>query len=130
MSDTRTLRIGIMSRDEMRERTLAIARGALKPSADDPKVWFTSVESLAQVLSTKNRLLLEIIRKMRPASMKELAQLSGRHESNLSRSLRTMERYGLVRLNRQDHRIIPEVPYDELDFRIPLSKTSPELARA
>jgi predicted transcriptional regulator len=34
---------------------------------------------------------------MRPASLKELAELSGRKQSNLSRTLHTMERYHLVK---------------------------------
>jgi predicted transcriptional regulator len=49
------LRIGIASYEEMKERTMAIARGELKPGDDEPKLWFTSIESLARVLSDKNR---------------------------------------------------------------------------
>src|SRR3990170_4724198 len=82
-NQARVLRIGIASRKEMRARTIAIARGEYKPRPDDPKVWFSSLESLAQVLSSKNQLLLELIRRARPASIKELAGLSGREESNL-----------------------------------------------
>lgn len=37
-----TLRIGIASYEDMKARTLAIARGELKPSATDPKIWFTN----------------------------------------------------------------------------------------
>jgi predicted transcriptional regulator len=121
------LRIGIASRDRMRERTLAIARGKYKPRANEPKVWFTSLESLAQVLSTKNQLLLELIRKSRPASMRELARISGRKESNLSRTLHTMERYKLVNLRSEDGRIVPEVPYDRLAFELPIAANDAEL---
>jgi len=108
------LRIGIASREQMRARTLAIARGELKPHPDDPKVWFTSMESLAQVLSSKNKLLLELIRRARPASLRELADLSGRKAGNLSRTLHTMERYRLVKLEKSDGRIVPTVPYDRV----------------
>jgi predicted transcriptional regulator len=130
-NQTRILKIGIASRQKMRARTIAIAKGELKPKADDPKVWFTSLESLAQVLSSKNQLLLELIRQSEPASMKELATLSGRAESNLSRTLHTMERYGLVRLKKSGGRIIPDVPYDQvsLDMQIsgtPANDTAPE----
>ena len=55
-----TLKVGIATAAEMKERSLAIARGEIKPSADDPKVWFTSPESFAKVLSNKNRALLEL----------------------------------------------------------------------
>jgi predicted transcriptional regulator len=107
-----TLRIGIASRDQLHARTIALARGELKPRPDDPKVWFTSLESLAQVLSSKNQLLLEIIERARPASITELAKLSGRQQSNVTRTLRTMERYQLVALKRSaDGKKVPSVPY-------------------
>ena len=115
MSKTKILRIGIASRAQMKARTLAVARGEYKRAADEPKVWFTSMESLAQVLSTKNTLLLELIRRARPASLKVLADLSGRAVGNLSRTLRTMERYRLVTLTETDSgTLVPTVPYDRL----------------
>lgn len=121
-NEARVLRIGIASTEQMRARTIAIAQGKYKPSADEPKVWFTSVESLAQVLSRPNKLLLEIIRNAKPESMTELAKLSGREISNLSRTLKTMERYGIVRLNRiGTNRLAPEVLYDRVAFDMPLA---------
>jgi predicted transcriptional regulator len=115
MSRAKILRIGIAPRAQMKARTLAVARGEHKPTADEPKVWFTSMESLAQVLSSRNTLLLELIRRARPRSLKELAELSGRHVSNLSRTLRTMERYRLVELElAANGTLVPTVPYDRL----------------
>ena len=54
----KTLRVGIASYEEMKARSLAIVRGSYKPSADEPKVWFTSAESFARILSNRNRALL------------------------------------------------------------------------
>jgi predicted transcriptional regulator len=116
--NARILRIGIASREEIEARSMAIARGEYRPCADEPKVWFTSIESLAQVLSSKNQLLLELIARSKPASMAELAKLSGRQPSNLSRTLNTMERYGLVRIRREGTRRIPEALYDRIDFSL------------
>jgi predicted transcriptional regulator len=113
MMNKRILKIGIASREEQQARTLAIAKGYLKPNGNDPKVWFTSIESFAQVLSTKNKLLLEIIHKSRPASLKELSELSGREVSNLSRTLHTMARYGFVELEKTENgRLMAFVPYE------------------
>ncbi|WP_192499081.1 hypothetical protein [Skermanella pratensis] len=56
-----TLRIGITSYEQMKARTMAIARGELRPGPDEPKVWFTSMDSLANVLSEGNRTLLRQI---------------------------------------------------------------------
>jgi predicted transcriptional regulator len=116
-TQARVLRIGIASREEIVSRTMAIARGEYKPSQDDPKVWFTSIESLAQVVSTKNKLLLELIRRSKPASIKDLAELTRRKPGNLSRTLHTMERYGLVKIRQGERgRRIPEVNYDRIEF--------------
>ena len=117
----RTLKVGIASLEDMKKRTIAIARGQLKPSKDDPKVWFTSPESFAKVLSNKNRALLKVIVSTQPDSLQALAARTGRKTSNLSRTLRTMERYGFVRLHRGTRgRIRPEVPYRAISLTLAL----------
>ena len=58
--------IDIASQEAIRARALAIARGAHQPRASEPKVWFTSVRSLAEVLSDDNRALLRVIRVQKP----------------------------------------------------------------
>jgi predicted transcriptional regulator len=122
MKHVHILRVGIAPYEAIRERTLSIARGDYKPAPSEPKIWFSSMESLAQVLSTRNKLLLELIAQTKPQSMTELAQLSGRHKSNLSRTLKTMEHYGLVKLSRQKSgEIRPQVTFDHLRVDMPFS---------
>jgi predicted transcriptional regulator len=121
----RTLKVGIASYGQYKDRTMAIARGEFKPTADDPKVWFTSIESFARILSDKNRELLALIAETRPDSMNELAEKTGRAPSNLSRTLRTMERYGLVRLEKRGRQLAPRVPYAEIDLAMPLKRPPP-----
>ncbi len=116
-----TLKVGIASYEDFKARTMAIARGELKPSASDPKVWFTSIESLAKVLSDRNRELLSLIAETKPSSMHELSVKSGRARSNLSRTLRTMEKYGLVRFEEGEGRTrIPRVIYTDIVFGMPI----------
>ncbi|MEO8838809.1 MAG: hypothetical protein ABI351_08850 [Herbaspirillum sp.] len=50
--------IGIATQQAIRARALAIASGDHQPHPDEPKVWFTSIRSLAEVLSGDNRVLL------------------------------------------------------------------------
>lgn len=100
MSAAKVIRVGIMSMDAMRAYTAAIARGEHKPKPDEPKVWFTSMKSFAAVLSDENRDLLRVIFDRKPESISELERLTGRKANNLSRTLHTMERYGLVRLEK------------------------------
>lgn len=116
-----TLKVGIASYEEMKARTLAVARGERRIEPGEPKVWFTSTESFAKILSASNRALLRLIAERAPKSLEALAQIAGRAKSNLSRTLRTMEHYGLVRLDRGERgRITPKVIYDRVELDVPL----------
>lgn len=116
-----TLKVGIASYSEMKARTMAIARGERAPSRGEPKVWFTSIESFAKVLSDRNRALLALIAEARPGSITELAALSGRAKANLSRTLKTMERYGLVTLEKGPRgTIIPRAAYTDVVLKVPI----------
>ena len=121
----KTLKIGIAGYDQMKARTMAIARGKRTPAKGEPKVWFTSIESFAKLLSEHNRHLLELIARERPRSLTELAVLAGRSKSNLSRTLKTMSQYGLVEL-RPGARgtLVPRVPYDQVRLDVSLTGTS------
>src|SRR6266545_3401603 len=98
----KTITIGIMPQPQMRARTLKIAKGRYKPKPGEPKIWFPSMRSVAEVLSDENRALLQVIRESQPRSLGELSQLTGRQVSNLSRTLKTMSNYGLVELKRSE----------------------------
>lgn len=108
--------IGILSQERIRERMLAIAKGEYKPRAGEPKIWFTSMRSLAEVLSDENRALLKIIQEAKPQSIASLAELTGRKPSNLSRTLKTMSNYGFVEMKRESRHVRPIAKATE--FRI------------
>lgn len=108
--------IGIMPQEKIRERILAIARGSYKPKPGEPKVWFTSMKSLAEVLSDDNRALLHLILETKPASISALAVATGRKPGNLSRTLKTMSNYGIVELQRERNQVRPVAKATE--FRI------------
>ncbi len=116
-----TLRVGIASYEKIKERTRAIARGELKPGPRDPKVWFSSTESMARILSSRNRDLLEIIRRTSPQSLTELAEATGRKKPNLSRTIKTMHRYGLVQvIELSNGRLAPKVAYKRVELTMEL----------
>ncbi len=101
---------------------MAVARGKRRVAAAKPEVWFTSTESFAKVLSAGNRALLRLIAERAPGSLDELARLTGRAKSNLSRTLKTMEGYGLLRLERGARgRIAPKVMHDRVELDLPLT---------
>ena len=110
--DVTTLHIGIAPPSYVKKRMLEIARGG-KPSPEEPRVWVSSLESLAKVLTDKNMLLLEMIRNSQPQSLGELAKLSDRKVPNLSRTLHLMERLGIVALlEKPNGRKVPTAIYD------------------
>lgn len=108
--------IGVMPQDQIRARMIAIAKGEYKPKPGEPKIWFTSMKSVAEVLSDQNRALLKVIRETNPDSVAVLARTTGRQPGNLSRTLKTMSRYGLVNLQREKAQLRPVVT--ATDFRI------------
>jgi predicted transcriptional regulator len=74
------------------------------------------MKSLSEVLSDDNRALLKAIRDIGPESVSNLAVRTGRKPGNLSRTLRTMERYGIVEMRREKNRVYPIVK--AVEFRI------------
>ena len=125
-----TLKVGIADYDEMKARTMRIARGEEKPKPDEPKVWFTSTESFAKVLSAGNRELLRIIAEQAPGSVEELSDITGRAKSNLSRTLKTMVGYGLIRMERSGRKLAPKVIHDRVALDLPLTEHHAPLAIA
>lgn len=99
--------IGIMPQEQIRERMLAIARGEYKPKPSEPKVWFTSMRSLAEVLSDDNRALLKVIMEIKPESISALAEATGRRQGNLSRTLKMLSNYGIVEMRRENRHVRP-----------------------
>jgi predicted transcriptional regulator len=118
--EEKVLKIGIMSRKEFAKRTIAIAKGEVKSGPEEPDVWFESLQSAAQVLSNENKNLLRVIVEQRPDSIKDLEHLSGRKCSSLSRTLKTMERYGLVELvkNKRNVKPIVKATHFKVEFNL------------
>jgi predicted transcriptional regulator len=112
----KTIVVVILSQEKIRERMLSIARGDCKPKSTDPKIWFTSMRSLAEVLSDDNRALLKVIQDSKPESISSLADITGRKPSTLSRTLKTMSNYGFVEMKRENRHVRPIVK--GTDFRI------------
>lgn len=123
-------KIGIMSLEQYKQRTIAIAKGIYKPKKNEPKIWFTSMKSLAHVLSEDNQLLLKLIIENEPKSVSDLEALTGykRKANNILRTLRTMEQYGLVKLekNPKIHRgrapLMPKALFDKFDVEFSLQQ--------
>ena len=110
------IKIGIISREEYKRRTLAIARGEYRPGRGEPKIWFESLQSMTQVFSNENQDLLKIILEKEPGSIKELEAVTGKKRGRLSQSLKLMERFGIVSLEKRGRGVRPMV--NATDFKI------------
>ena len=113
------IKIGIMSSEDYQKRAISIAKGEYTPKRGEPKIFFNSMKSLSEVLSDNNRKLLKIIVEQEPETLAELSALSGRQPSNVSRTLKTLERYGIVETKKNSRSKRPVVK--ALDFDIQLS---------
>jgi len=91
----RTLRVGIASYEQMKARTVAIARGEYRPAVDEPKVWFTSAESFARVLSNRKPCPAGVIAESAPDS---LARLAETNRAGKIESVPDAENHGAIRL--------------------------------
>ncbi len=116
-------RIEIQSLDEgikdFRSAWKAVAAG--KPVTPRRGTYFTSLEAARKVLTPKRLELLRTIRRGRPASVSQLAQLVGRNFKNVYADVQTLATYGLVSLTtpRAGRRTaVPRVPFSVLEFRI------------
>jgi predicted transcriptional regulator len=113
----RILHIGIAPKDRIHQRMLEIARGARRQQPGEPRMWFTSWEALARVLSKKNMLLIEMIRDAEPQSVTELAKKVGRSKTNVLRSLKVLRELEIVDFEEgEGGRKAPRLNYD--DFRV------------
>lgn len=112
------VKVGIMDFKQYQRYTMAIACGEHKPGKNEPKIWFESIEACLQILSTRNLELLKLIDEQKPESIEELAKLSGRKKSNLSRTLKTFQRHRLVDLIKEKRRKKPVALATKFDIQI------------
>jgi len=121
----KVMKIGIISRENYTKRTIAVAKGQYKPRNDEPKIWFETLKSMSQILSNENQDLLKLIIDHKPRSLTELEKISHRKKSNLSRTLRTLERYGIVELPMSKGRLVPKVIATDFKVEFGLNYSQP-----
>lgn len=97
----------IQSLSALEAEMKAVARGEKAAPADATRPSFNSVQALARLLTPENRHLLAIIRDRKPQSVTELAELVGRAEPNLLRTLEKLRAAGLVRIEQAGRCKVP-----------------------
>lgn len=110
--------VKIQSHASLREEMKTVARGEKKAPKDAGGVSFDSAEALLRLLTPQNRELLGVIRDKKPQSIAELAELTGRAQPNLTRTLGKLEAIGFVRFKTVDRRKVPTVSVHSLRINI------------
>jgi predicted transcriptional regulator len=105
--NAKVIKVGVMPADAIQQRMIDIAAGRIVPKRGEPKIWFHSLKSATEILSDSNRELLKMIVEDKPRSFQELADMSGRKPSNLGRTLKTLEQYGIIDIKRKAHTKMP-----------------------
>ena len=100
-------------------------RGCNYTPSEEVDVWFDSLQSIAAVLSDKNRELINIIRSIKPNSVQELAAITNREQSNLSRTLKTLCEHKIIKLEKKGKYLKPSVLATE--FVIPFNVQEEDL---
>jgi len=111
-------RIKIQTMRELRNEMLHVARGKKRAPRHASAPSFESVDVLLRLLTPQNRRLMATIRDNRPASIAELARMSGRAPSNLTRTLQKLEAAGLVRMETFKNTKTPVPAVTKLQLKI------------
>jgi predicted transcriptional regulator len=109
-------RIGVMSEAMIRERMLSIIKGEYKPASNEPKVWFTSLNAISQLLCEENRTLLKTIKNERPETVTELTELTGRKKSNISVTLKSLAAKGFIKLEKNGRFVTPIAIFTDFEI--------------
>lgn len=108
-----------------------------KAAKGKPKRWFdseataratrerkVSPEAMVKLLSPANLRLLSILARKQPQSVQELANLSGRAQASVSRTLKRLVEAGIVTMTRRDGRKLrPELIATRVQLEIDLTAT-------
>lgn len=115
---------------ELETEMRAVARGEKAAPRDAAAPSFNSAEVLMRLLTPENRRLLATIRDKKPKSIAELARLTGRAASNLTRTLNKLEDAGLVKMQSGKKTKVPFPAVKVLRLKIDPFSQSDELEMA
>lgn len=97
----------IQSHGSLRAELKTVARGTRSAPRHAAAPSFESVSALLRLLTPANRELLALIRDKKPQSIAELAELTGRAQPNLIRTLAKLQAVGFVTLRTVKQRKVP-----------------------
>jgi predicted transcriptional regulator len=100
------------------EEMKAVARGERPAPPDAGEPSFESIGVVLALLTPENRRLLATIRDQKPKSVTELAQLTGRAQPNLTRTLAKLEAAGFITMTTTGRRKAPSATVTKIVVEI------------
>ena len=99
------LKVGIADMHERREQMMRIVRGEAPREPNAPKLWFSTVESFVNTLSTGHgEFLREIVEVHVSVSLNELSRMTGQKRSDFGGMLNKLAEMGLIEMHLRDGR--------------------------
>ncbi len=77
-----------------------------------------SIEELNRILTPQRKRLLDVVRRHKPSSIRELAEKLGRDYRNVYDDVVFLEKMGFLNLRRRGKKLVPEVDYDAIDIQV------------
>ncbi len=108
----------VQSHESLKREMMAVARGEQRAPKNAALPSFNSIEALTRLLTPENRALLATIRDRKPQSISELAEMTGRAQPNLTRTLAKLEAVGFVRMRVVNRRKVPTASVRKLHVEI------------
>ncbi|MCE7651752.1 HVO_A0114 family putative DNA-binding protein [Vibrio fluvialis] len=110
-------RIGVASEDLIRRHMISVAAGNISHNKHLPTFWFTSLDEVSKLLCNENIELMLLISRKKPES---LAEISGHHIRELSRTLDDLSSKGFIQFEEKGSACRPIAVFT--DFEIILGK--------
>lgn len=111
-------RFKIQDMNALEREMRAVARGERPAAADAARPSFNSVAAVVRLLTRQNRQLLATIRDRKPRSVAELAQMTGRAQPNLTRTLAKLEAAGFITVKAIGRRRVPSAAVTKIVVEI------------
>jgi len=116
--------LGIRTLDEGLENFVAVADAVMRGEKVKKQrgVYFDNLDAFRKALTEKRLELLHTIKRQKPETIQQLAELTGRDIKNVSDDLRFLADLDLVSLNRDVNKkrgkVTPRVTYDKIRLEI------------
>ena len=110
-----------MNKTKLKEWLRVIDEGILNETLDIPDNAIISLPESTGIFTKKRLELIEIIKQKHPRSVQELARMTRRAKQAVTRDLKILERFEIVKLEKKGRTSLPIVELEVVVLAIPYS---------